>query len=49
MEEKVGNTASDEERRRTYEKALWAHRGLGYARESAGYRTGDLGRTSGPS
>jgi hypothetical protein len=28
---------------------LWAHRGLGHARESIGYRTGNLGRTSGPS
>ena len=36
------------ETERTYEKALWAHRGLGHAHESAKYCTGDLGRTSGP-
>ena len=38
---------SQEERERTYEKVLWAHKGLGHARESAGYHTGRLGRTSG--
>ena len=41
--------ASRKERKRTYEKVLWAHRGLGHARESARHCTGDLGRTSGPS
>ena len=40
---------SRKERKRTYEEVLQAHRGLGHARESARYRTGDLGRTSGPS
>ena len=33
------NTANGEEREGTYEKALWAHRGLGHAHESAKYRT----------
>ena len=35
MEGRIGNTASGKEKRRTYEKALWAHRGLGPAHESA--------------
>ena len=39
MEGRIGNTASGKEKRRTYEKALWAHRGLGHAHESARYRT----------
>ena len=47
MEHREG--ASRKERKRTYEKVLSAHRGLGHARESARHRTGDLGRTSGPS
>ena len=37
MEREVGDIASGEERERTYEKALWAHRGLGHAHESAKY------------
>ena len=39
MEGKIENTVSGKEKRRTYEKALWAHRGLGHAHESARYRT----------
>ena len=39
MEKKTGNIASGEERKRTYEKTLGAHRGLGHAHESARYRT----------
>ena len=39
MEEKIGNITSSKEKRRTYEKALWAHRRLGHAHESARYRT----------
>ena len=39
IEEKTGNIANGEEQNGTYEKALWAHRGLGYAHESAKYST----------
>ena len=55
MEEKgiEGNRTRDDtspkERKGTYEKVLWAHRGLGRVRESIRHRTGNLGRTSGPS